>query len=182
MIPDALALAVLVFAVLGLLGWYLSWTATRLDRLHARVEGARAALDAQLVRRATATLELAGSGLLDPASSVILADAAHSASVADDEARELAESDLSRSLRAALDEDAVGSVREQPGGSEAVRDLAAATMRVQLARRFHNEAVRATGVVRRKRVVRWLRLAGHAPLPVTFEIDDDPPPALEASH
>ncbi|NHC46072.1 hypothetical protein [Motilibacter aurantiacus] len=176
--PDALATGLLVLALLVLLGWYLSWTATRLDRLHARVEGARAALDAQLVRRATATLELAASGLLDPASSVILADAAHSASVATDESRELAESDLSRSLRAALGADAVEALREEPGGSEAVRDLAAATMRVQLARRFHNEAVRATGVVRGKRVVRWLRLAGHAALPVTFEMDDDPPPAL----
>ncbi|NHC13953.1 hypothetical protein [Motilibacter deserti] len=178
--PDAVALVVLVVALLGLLGWYLSWTATRLDRLHARVEGARAALDAQLVRRATATLELAGSGLLDPASSVILADAAHAASVADDERRELAESDLSRSLRAALEADAVAALHDEPGGPEAVRDLAAATMRVQLARRFHNEAVRATGVVRRKRVVRWLRLAGHAPMPMTFEMDDDPPPALAA--
>ena len=38
-----------------IVAWYLSYTAARLDRLHARVEGALSALDAQLVRRAEAT-------------------------------------------------------------------------------------------------------------------------------
>jgi hypothetical protein len=33
-------------------------------------------------------------------------------------------------------------------------------------------------VVRRKRVVRYLRLAGHAEWPQTFEMDDTPPDAL----
>ena len=41
-----------------------------------------------------------------------------------------------------------------------------------MARRFHNDAVRASRAVRRKRHVRYLRLAGHAPQPVTFECDD----------
>ena len=49
---------------------------------------------------------------------------------------------------------------------------------MQLARRFHNDAVTDVRRVRRKRVVRSFRLAGHAELPQTFEIDDDPPPAL----
>ena len=56
--------------------WYLSYTAARLDRLHARVEGALAALDAQLVRRAEATLELVNSGALDPATALLMAAAA----------------------------------------------------------------------------------------------------------
>ena len=59
-----------------LLGWYLSYTAARLHRLHTRVEGALAALDAQLVRRADTAVELANSGVLDPATSLLLADAA----------------------------------------------------------------------------------------------------------
>lgn len=33
-----------------LIGVYLSWTAGRLDRLHSRIDAARAALDAQLLR------------------------------------------------------------------------------------------------------------------------------------
>ena len=65
-----------VAVVLIALAWFLSYSAARLDRLHGRVEATYAALDAQLVRRAEATLELATSGLLDPASALVLASAA----------------------------------------------------------------------------------------------------------
>ena len=50
---------------------------------------------------------------------------------------------------------------------------------MQLARRFHNDAVTDVRRVRRKRVVRWFRLAGHAELPRTVEIDDELPPCLD---
>ena len=46
---DTLAWVVTVVAVLLVLGWYLSFSASQLDRLHHRVETLRAALDAQLV-------------------------------------------------------------------------------------------------------------------------------------
>ena len=48
-----------------------------------------------------------------------------------------------------------------------------ANHRVQLARRFHNDAVTDVRRVRRKLVVRLFRLAGHAEMPRTFEIDDE---------
>ena len=64
------------------LGVYISWRAGRLDRLHARLETARAALDAALVRRSSVALELASSGLLDPATSLLVAGAAHDARTA----------------------------------------------------------------------------------------------------
>ncbi|RZS89445.1 hypothetical protein EV189_1208 [Motilibacter rhizosphaerae] len=169
---------VLLVVLLALVTWQLTWTAGRLDRLHGRVEGARAALDAALLRRATAVLELAGSGLLDPATSVILADTAHAARTAGEPERELAESQLSVALRAVLDEEAVAILREEPVGEEALVDLADACRRVALARRLHNDAVRSATVLRRKRVVRWARLAGHAGAPGSFEIDDEVPPAL----
>ena len=176
-LTDPLAVLATV-AVVALLVWYLSWTAARLDRLHARVEGARAALDAQLVRRASVTLELATSGLLDPASSVLLADAAHAAREAGAEQRELAESDLTGALRAALSPEAAADLSADLVGRELLTELGSASHRVTLARRFHNDAVRAAVVVRRKRVVRLLRLAGRAPSPPSFEMDDEPPPAL----
>jgi hypothetical protein len=47
-----------------------------------------------------------------------------------------------------------------------------------MARRFHNDAVRAARALRRHRKVRWFRLAGHAPFPLAFEMDDEPPVAL----
>ena len=46
--------ALVAAGVLLVLGWYLSYSAGRLDRLHHRVETSRAALDAQLARRAAA--------------------------------------------------------------------------------------------------------------------------------
>ncbi|MFG1985210.1 hypothetical protein ACGFN0_13865 [Streptomyces albidoflavus] len=161
------------------IGVYLSWTAGRLDRLHARIDAARAALDAQLLRRASVAQELATAGVLDPAASIVLYEAAHAARQADEEAREVAESELSQALRAVFgDASQVDAIRQAPGGTEAADELAAAVRRVPMARRFHNDAVRAARALRRHRTVRWLRLAGHAPFPLAFEMDDEPPVAL----
>lgn len=172
-------------AMAVLLAWYLSYGAARLDRLHARVEGALSALDAQLVRRAEATLELANSGSLDPASALILAGAASDSLEAEAEAsaeteshmtREAIESDLTQALELALGEEALRQLREdQAVGAPALQRVAAANQRVQLARRFLNDAVTDVRRVRRKPGVRLLRLAGHAELPQTFEIDDELP-------
>lgn len=159
--------------------WYLTWTATRIDRLHARVEGARSALDAQLLRRSSVALELATSALLDPATSVLLAGVAHDARAAGPDDREPVESDLTKALRATFDDtDTVAAVGTDPYGAELLAELEAAARRVQLARRFHNDAVRATVAVRRQRVVRYLRLAGRAPMPETVEMEDTVPAAV----
>ncbi|MDX2563394.1 hypothetical protein ACIO8G_23990 [Streptomyces sp. NPDC087219] len=162
-----------------LIGVYLSWTAGRLDRLHSRIDAARAALDAQLLRRASVTQELATSGVLDPAASIVLYEAAHAARQAEEDQREVAESELSQALRVVFGEpEQVELVREAPGGEEAAEELAASVRRVPMARRFHNDAVRAARALRRHRTVRWFRLAGHAPFPLAFEMDDEAPVAL----
>ncbi|MBD3931652.1 hypothetical protein IF129_08780 [Streptomyces chumphonensis] len=164
---------------LVLVGLYLSWTAGRLDRLHARIDAARAALDAQLLRRASVAQELATSGVFDPAASMLLYQSAHDARLAAEEQREVAESELTQALRAVFaDAEQVEAVRAAPGGEESADELAAAVRRVPMARRFHNDAVRAARALRRHRTVRWLRLAGHAPFPLAFEMDDGPPEAL----
>ena len=59
--------------------WYLSFSATRLDRLHHRVETSWANLDGLLQRRAAVALEIAHSELVDPATSLILTSASHQA-------------------------------------------------------------------------------------------------------
>ncbi len=173
--------ATLIWTVVALIaiGLYLSWTAGRLDRLHSRIDAARAALDAQLLRRASVTQELATSGVLDPAASIVLYEAAHAARQAEEEGREVAESELSTALRAVFSETAqIEAVREVPGGEDATLELAQAVRRVPMARRFHNDAVRAARALRRHRKVRWFRLAGNAPFPLAFEMDDEPPAAL----
>ena len=191
---DVLQVATFVVILLIGVAWYLSYSAARLDRLHAKVEGAMSALDAQLVRRAEAALELANSGALDPASALLVADAATESlertteqPVSDDlldgqhfGGREEVESDLSAVLRAALTDDVVAGLRSDQGDlvAEALDLVGASGLRVRLARRFHNEASREVRRVRAKRSVRLFRLAGHAALPEPVEFDDDPPSAL----
>jgi hypothetical protein len=190
---DTLTWGAVVVAVLLGVAWYLSYSAARLDRLHSRVEGALSALDAQLVRRAEATLELANSGAVDAASALMLASAAsesleaHNERALEDDllegqhfaGREVLESDLSEALQAALGREVVDQVRADDGpGAPMLQRLEAAAIRVQLARRFHNDAVKDVQRVRRKWVVRLFRLAGHADLPRTVEFDDELPPAL----
>ncbi|MGH8774097.1 MAG: hypothetical protein ACRDWI_02645 [Jiangellaceae bacterium] len=161
------------------LGLYLSWTAGRLDRLHGRVEATRAVLDAQLLRRSGAALDLAGAGLLDPASAVLIADAASRARTVDEAGREQAESDLTEALGAALaDLGHTAALRAEQGAGAALDELAAACRNASHARRFHNDTVRAARRLRRKVLVRWLGLAGRAPWPETVELDDEMPRGL----
>ena len=175
----SLTVALVAAALLLLVAWYLTFSATRLDRLHARLEGARSALDAQLLRRSSVSLQIAVSGRLDPATGLLLADAAHEAREVAAADRDQAESDLSRALHAAFAEpDAVAALGADAAGREQLHELASACLRVQLARRFLNDVVRAARVVRRKRVVRYLRLAGHAEWPAKPLLVYTPPPAL----
>ena len=176
---DTLSWVVGGIALAAMISWYLSYGAARLDRLHSRVEGALSALDAQLVRRAEATLELANSGLLDPASALLLAGAASDsleADTTDQRTREAIESDLTQALELALGEETLRRLRaDEAVGAPVLQRVAAANQRVELARRFLNDAVTDVRRVRRKPGVRLLRLAGHAELPQTFEIDDELP-------
>ena len=167
-----LTAGIIAVGVAILVGVYVSWRAGRLDRLHARVETARAALDAALVRRSSVALELAACGLLDPATSMLIAGAAHDARAAG-EPNELAESDLTRALRAALGQPGFRAALAEKGrGDELLAELEAAAHQVFLARKFYNDAVASTRAARRRWLARLLRLAGGAPLPEFFEIDD----------
>ncbi len=173
--------------VLGAIAVYLSSMAGRLDRLHHRIETTHAGLDAQLLRRVAAAQDLSASGLLDPASSLLLSASAQEALTADpddDTARLLAESELTRTLGAVFSgRDDVDAVLEAAGPDDAVAaqmigELAVACRRVELARRFHNDVVRSCLQLRRKRVVRWFRLAGYTALPATADFDDTVPAGL----
>ena len=174
---------VIAVAVVLFLGVYVSWRAGRLDRMHTRLEAARAALDVTLVQRSSVALELASSGFLDPATSLLLAGAAHEArghgsaykglAYTDLAATELAQSNLSRALRAAFAQPGFrASLDAQDGAAEMLAELEAAAHQVLVARKFYNTAVAITRDARRKPLVRVLRLAGHAELPEFFEMDD----------
>jgi hypothetical protein len=230
-------IVIAVVAVL-FLGVYVSWRAGRLDRMHTRLQAARAALDVTLVRRSSVALELASSGFLDPATSLLLASAAHEArgevrsssgqpaaqrapaerapaeraaaeraaagrtpaelalaelapaewgpgerppgelapylEPGDELARsELAQNNLSRALRAAFTQPGFrSSLEATDGAGELIAEVEAAAQQVFVARKFYNTAVAVTREARRKPLVRLFRLAGNAPLPQFFEIDD----------
>ena len=172
--------SLIVIALLAMSGVYVSWRAGRLDRLHARLEAARFALDAALVRRSSVALELASSGLLDPTTSVLLAGAAHDARSAH-AAREMPESDLTRALRAVFGQpDFMALLAGREGAEELLSELEGASHQVFLARKFYNDAVATTLDARRRWLVRMFRLAGTARMPEFFEIDDSLVPAGNA--
>jgi len=194
---------VLIVAAALFIGVYVSWRAGRIDRLHTRVDMARAALDATLLRRSSVALELATSGLLDPATSLLLAAAVDgtrpgsggyggvdnppvtggSRGVAPPDGilvppevarpRDLAESDLTRALRAAFSQpDFRSSMSGKEGADELLAEVEEATHQVFLARKFHNDVVALTRDARSRPLARLLRLSGSAPAPAFFEMDD----------
>ena len=154
----------MVVLVVLVTGWRLSVLARRVDVANVRAERAWAALDAALVRRAERAVDLAGSARLDPASSLLLADAA--AAALEPELtwheRELTESDLSHVL------DALRPWPEDPDSG-----LATARVRAGISRRLHNDAVASARALRSRWVVRRMGLAGHSEDPQPFEMADD---------
>jgi len=172
------AMAIVVLVVLGL---WVTWTANRLDRMHHRIDVARASLATQLLRRSGTALELATSNALDPARSLLLVDSAHQARAAATHDFESAESDLSEALRAVFaDEDEVRSLGQNPDVAQLLDELAGDCRKVELARRFHNDVVVSARVLRSRRRARWLRLAGRASELHSVDLDDEPPAALVA--
>jgi len=159
----------LIFAVVVaiLLTTWITFTLTRLDRLHARVDAAQAALDAQLVRRAAALLHLAemtGSGL-EPAVAFDIAGAAREALSINPPDRQLAENRVGRCIAGIA-----GRADSLP--PDVITEISESAMRVLIARRFYNDAVRDTRTLRSRRMSRLFHLAGNRELPQFFDIDD----------
>ena len=150
--------------------WYLSFSATRLDRLHHRVETSWANLDVLLQKRAAIALEIAHSDLADPASSMLLTGAAYQARDADVKNRSMAESGLSGALGLLLND---GHLVDGYIEKDLLRELSELTDKIRVAIAMHVDAVTRTQMVRKKPVFRIFRLAGSAPLPVTYEFEAD---------
>ena len=150
--------------------WYLSFTATRLDRLHHRVETSWANLDVLLQKRAAVALEIAHSDIADPASSMLLTAAAYQARDANIQNRSQAESGLSGALGLLL-EDSLHLATA--ADSALLTELSGLTDKIRVAIALHTDAVARTQMVRSKVIVRLFRLAGTAPLPITYEFESD---------
>ena len=136
---------------------------TRVDRAEARAERTWAALDAALVQRAQRALELITSPGIDPATALLVTDAAAAAlepnlSRRD---RERAESDLSHVL------DTV-----DPLLSSSPERLDLERERATISRRLHNDAVATALSLRRRHTVRTLGIADSAATLRPFEMVD----------
>ena len=161
----------LTIGFLLLLGiWYLSFSATRLDRLHHRVETSWANLDVLLQKRAAIALEIAHSDLADPATSMLLTGAAYQARDAEVKNRSMAESGLSGALGLLISD---GLAHASAPEQALLQELSELTSKIRIAIAFHTDAVSSTQMVRHKFLVRVFRLAGTAPLPVTYEFESD---------
>jgi hypothetical protein len=173
--PGAGAVVALVLLLLAVATVVAVVRARRLDRLHRRTDAARAGLADALDRRAGVAVRVA-EALPD----ADLRAAAHDsltacrdglrAAGADLDPCEVAENALTRRL-AVVDRDALPAAL--------AGELVDAEQLVLLARRVHNDAVRDTLDLRSRRLVRWLRLAGTAPVPAYFEIADPQPQRRE---
>jgi hypothetical protein len=163
---------ILIVAGALFVGVYVSWRAGRLDRLHARTEIARTALDVTLLRRSSVAQELAASGLLDPATSLLLAGAVHGTR-GGQRPRDLAESDLTRALQAAFSQPGFrASLSDKDGADELLAEVEEAAHQVFVARKFYNDLAALTRDARRRPLARILHLSGRAPAPAFFEMDD----------
>jgi len=159
-----------VILIVVIVGWYLSFSASRLDRLHHRVETSWATLDALLHQRAALANEIVAESNLDPATAYLISTSASAARFANLEERSAAESVLSESLKL-VQSAAFNELLQLP--TPLLVELSDLTMKVKLAINIHLEAVNATRNVRKKIFIRLFRLAGKAPLPVRYAFEDD---------
>ena len=148
--------------------WYLTFSANRLDRLHHRAETSWANLDAILQRRAALALDIAHTGVVDPATGLLITSAAHQAREAEISERSEAESSLTQALLLLIEETDLN--RRFP---QLFQELETITERLKIAISLHIEAVNAARARREKMIYRIFRLAGHAPLPVKYAFEDD---------
>jgi hypothetical protein len=161
---------IVILFVVALAAWYLSYSATRLDRLHHRVETSWANLDGLLQRRAAIAIEIARSEISDPASAMLLTFAAHQAREASVRDRSQAETGLSGALGILIEtsSEISGEIEK-----DLIRELSELTEKIRMAIAMHVDAVTRTQLVRRKLINRLFRLAGTAPEPVTYEFEGD---------
>ena len=158
------ALVVLIFA------WYLSFSASRLDRLHHRVETSWEHLDALLQRRAALALEISHQVDLDPATDLILTQSAY---VSREEAivdRNDAERSLSESLKFLRDSAQNGEVTISVPLLDELTNL---TEKINLAIAIHLEGVNSVEKLRSKFIYRLFHLAGKAKLPRIYSFEEE---------
>jgi hypothetical protein len=159
-----------ILILIAMIAWYLSYSATRLDRLHHRVETSWANLDGLLQRRAAIAIEIARTEISDPAASLLLTFAAHQARDANMRDRSQAESGLNGALEILLEGDHNNFQEKE---LELINELKDLNEKIEMGIAIHVDAVNRTIKVRKKPIIRLFRLAGSAPEPIVYEFEAD---------
>ncbi|MFZ9100780.1 MAG: hypothetical protein ACO20U_05525 [Candidatus Planktophila sp.] len=159
-----------ILILIAMIAWYLSYSATRLDRLHHRVETSWANLDGLLQRRAAIAIEIARTEISDPAASLLLTFAAHQARDANMRDRSQAESGLNGALEILLEGDHKNFQEKE---LELINELKDLNEKIEMGIAIHVDAVNRTNKVRKKPIIRLFRLAGSAPEPIVYEFEAD---------
>ena len=188
-------LVAIVFAViaLGVIAGFAITRARRLDRLHQRILASRDSLSRLLLRRASEadllsrSAGLESSGLADAARAYIQ-DGGDQLTTDGLDRRTAAQrqgdrvevatrleraSALSRAIRETLIPDERARIASDPQASARLEALDATCYRIELTRNVHNVDVAGVRALRSARMVKLLRLAGHAPIPEPIDFDDD---------
>ena len=188
-------LVAIVFAViaLGVVAGFAITRARRLDRLHQRILASRDSLSRLLLRRASEvdllsrSVGLENSGLADAARTYIQ-DGGDQLTTDGLDRRTTAQrqgdrvevatrleraSALSRAIRETLTPEERARIASDPQASARLEALDATCYRIELTRNVHNVDVAGVRALRSARMVKLLRLAGHAPIPEPIDFDDD---------
>ena len=188
-------LLAIVFAViaLGVVAGFAITRARRLDRLHQRILASRDSLSRLLLRRASEadllsrSAGLENSGLADAARAYIqdggdqlTTDGLDRRTAAQRQgdrvevaARLERASALSRAIRETLTLEERARIASDSQAAERLEALDATCYRIELTRNVHNVDVAGVRALRSARMVKLLRLAGHAPIPEPIDFDDD---------
>lgn len=188
-------LLAIVFAViaLGVVAGFAITRARRLDRLHQRILASRDSLSRLLLRRASEadllsrSAGLENSGLADAARAYIqdggdqlTTDGLDRRTAAQRQgdrvevaARLERASALSRAIRETLTLEERARIASDPQATARLEALDATCYRIELTRNVHNVDVAGVRALRSARMVKLLRLAGHAPIPEPIDFDDD---------
>ena len=189
----AIVLAVITLAVVA--GFAIT-RARRLDRLHQRILASRDSLSRLLLRRASEAELLAhaagldsggGPGLVDAARAYIRdggdqlttdgldrrTSAQRQADRVEVNARLERASAVTRAIRETLTPDVRAQITADPQAAARLEALDATCYRIELTRNVHNVDVAGVRALRSARMVKLLRLAGHAPVPEPIDFDDD---------
>lgn len=188
-------LLAIVFAViaLGVVAGFAITRARRLDRLHQRILASRDSLSRLLLRRASEadllsrSAGLENSGLADAARAYIqdggdqlTTDGLDRRTTAQRQgdrvevaARLERASALSRAIRETLTLEERARIASDSQAAARLEALDATCYRIELTRNVHNVDVAGVRALRSARMVKLLRLAGHAPIPEPIDFDDD---------